>query len=414
MQPRFNTSVIKHGAMRFMTASQEMRAKGMQIEKIAASLSQTSWKGKGAAAFQELTSHLREDSYAASQAFGQVAQELNALATQLDAVNQLRQNAEHLEREIDALERQLHHAEPSRCSSIRSELQHLRHRQNMLLNEANMRERQADSRAKAKFDEIGQQANRLHFATGVPDRLKPGSQVKFEWTDLLMPGGIAAMIMSKGIRFRPDVRNPKVFIISTAGWLRGQSRFKWWNNIVKGFNQVLVKVPGSEKTLARTVKDLAGISANLNRIGLNKIPWHMAKRAVGPLSVLLTAQEEIQPLTESWKRNSQKAKTREEFWKNFGQDAASSINRILWKSLGAIGGTAGGAFAGTAAGPAGSVIGGAVGSVLGEKAGEWIAEQTDWLARKAGEKVGQGIAWTLNKWDSLKEKIKKWDLSFGF
>ncbi|MCX7570254.1 hypothetical protein OS242_09795 [Tumebacillus sp. DT12] len=415
MQARFNTGVIKQGAMRFQAASQEMRANAMQIGKIAASLTQTSWKGRGARAFEELTTHLQQDSNEASTAFGQVAQELNALAVQLDSVNQLHVQADRVEDEIESVERQLRHTEdPSRRASLRTELSQLRYRQNSILADAQNRERYADKRAQAKFDEIGHRADKLHYSTGVPERLKPGSQVKFEWSDLLLPSGIAGLMISKGIKFRHDPRNPKVVIISTAEWMRGQSRFQWWNKMVKGFNKVLVKVPGSEKTVARTLKDLTGISANLTRIGINKIPWHMAKRAVGPASIVFTISSEVKPLTESWKNNSKTAESREEFWKNFGQDAASSVNRILFKSLGAIGGTAAGATAGSLASPAGTIVGGAVGSVLGEKAGEWVAEQTDWIARKAGEKAGAGIAKALNTYDSVKDKIKGFDWSLGF
>lgn len=410
---RFNTSLIRNGAQKFAAASQELKVKEMRMEKLALSLTQGAdgWTGEGADAYKELSSKLCEDTKKAGEAFTGIASELNGLASQLDVVNQLREQADRLEEEISHLQHQLHRIDdPSREASIRSEISQLRYRHNSLEMEANTRERQADMRAKSRFDEIGAMAGRLHMAEGVPEYLQVKEESLFSWQDLLKMGAVSAIMVSGSVQFKPSPSNPNVYTVSTAKWLRGKSRFEWRNKLVKGFNQRRAANPNPAKrtTVAKWVKDYIGINPNMTRISFSKIPLHILRRAVTPVAFLMIAGGEVKPMFETYEKN--KSLSREEFWNRFGQDAASSINKIVWKSLGMVTGTAAGAVAGnTVMGPVGAVVGGMFGSILGEKAGEWVAGKLDKFARRAGSAVGEGIVNALNTYDRVKAKIQGFD-----
>lgn len=414
---RFNTSLIRNGAQKFAAASQELKVKEMRMEKIAASLTQgvDGWTGEGADAYKELSSKLCEDTKIAGEAFTGIASELNGLASQLDVVNQLREQADRLEEEITHLQRQLNRIDdPSREASIRSEISHLRYRHNSLEMEANTRERQADMRAKARFDEIGAMTSRLHLAEGVPEhlRVKEENPWALSWQDVLKVGVVAGLVFSRSIQFRPSPSNPNVYLISTANWLRGKSRFAWWNRLVKGYNSFKSKNPNPAKrtTVAKWLKDYSGISPNLTRINIKNLPLHIIRRAAVPAAVVGTALEEVKPLIDSWTKNSKNTQTREEFWRNFSQDAASSINKIVWRTVGMIGGTAAGAAGGAfVGGPAGGIFFGVVGGVAGDKAGGWVARKLDKWVRKGGAAVGEGIAKALNEYDRIKASISSFD-----
>jgi uncharacterized protein YukE len=328
MKPRANTHVIRMNAQRFSAAAQEIQVKGQRIHQSTDTLvnGTNGWKGQGAQAYESLAQHMNEDTRTAGSAFASIAQSLNQLAGQLDTVNSLRDQADHLQMQIQGLARDFREVEPENQASMQQELSHLRHRHSMIEMQADTIERQADSAAQAQFDEIAQLSNRLHFAQGIPEGEKPwaspASQKKeedplFSWTDLLQPGVVTALVMSKSIKFTRSNQNPNVYNVSTAGWLRGRSRYEKWNWCVRKLDRLFVKIPklGVGST-AKAVKDwVIGVDQNLTRISAKKLPLHIVKRVVGPLSILLSIKDEYTPVTESWKTNS----TKDRVGKNSGR-----------------------------------------------------------------------------------------------
>ncbi|MBL0388224.1 hypothetical protein JJB07_16545 [Tumebacillus sp. ITR2] len=417
MKQPANTFLLRNGASRFGSAVHDVQRLSSRVEQAAET---DQWKGQAATDFRSLAGKVREDLRTAGLAFDHISQSLNQLAGHLDNVNHLRQQAQGMEGQIHALQSQLHNGEPEERYSLQMELNYLQGRYHSLQQEADSLEAQANQTASAQFYDIEGLVGRMNAVRGGL-QIKAGTQQKSEdeditsASDFLAPGAVTALILSGSIRFEQDPQDPRSYFIKTAGWVKGESRFSKWNSIVSWSNQNVFEKfsqPNiTEKSLGNQLKDFAGMEGSAAKIGFKTMPLHLAKRAVGPLGIAMTVWDEKDKLTESWDKNTQPGVTQQEFYHNFSGDVASSLNTVVFKSVGTIVGTAiGGAIGGAFIGPAGAVIGGAFGGMAGEWLGAWVAEKTDGVARDLGQKIGDGIANQLDKANTTsKTSVAKYD-----
>ena len=170
-----NTATIRAGAQRFASAGLELRQNAMKIEKAANVLTTGAdgWQGRGADAYHNAAQHIHVDIKTSSDAFQRVASVLSSLASQLDQVNQYRQQANQLEVRIHSLQSELWNADEYRRESIRDQISSLRYRLHDYDRQADFIENQANRNAGAAFDDLASMANRLYFGQGssVQERL---------------------------------------------------------------------------------------------------------------------------------------------------------------------------------------------------------------------------------------------------
>lgn len=165
MSRMIDTANIRAGARNFSAAAHELHGNAKRLDQVYQNLSsgQYGWKGEGAEAFQTVNNQMRDDCYAAANAFERTSSVLNTLAGMFDQVNHLRQQADYFDRQIDSLESQLWSAEETRKASLRSEITQLRHRKSSLEHDADQLEYRAHAAASSQFHQIEAMANRLHY-----------------------------------------------------------------------------------------------------------------------------------------------------------------------------------------------------------------------------------------------------------
>ncbi|MCX7569180.1 hypothetical protein OS242_04345, partial [Tumebacillus sp. DT12] len=119
------------------------------------------------------TKRISEDINVSSEAFQNVASVLSSLASQLDQVNQLRQQAMQLENRIHSLQSELWGADEIRKDAIRDQIASLRYRMNDFDRNADYLENNSNKAAENAFEGISAMTNRLHFgdAASVPDKM---------------------------------------------------------------------------------------------------------------------------------------------------------------------------------------------------------------------------------------------------
>lgn len=168
-----NIPLIRAGAERFAAASTELRLQANQLDRSLASLTEGAWSGTGAQSFENAADHIRDDIQASSDAFHRVASALLSLASQLEQVNHLRQQAIQLENRIHSLHSELLGADEYTKDVIRDQIASLRYRMNDFDRNADYLENSANHAAGNAFEGISSLTNRLHFghATAVTDKM---------------------------------------------------------------------------------------------------------------------------------------------------------------------------------------------------------------------------------------------------
>lgn len=169
-----NTATIRAGAQRFAAAGMEMRQNANRIDSSTAALTEPGgWTGKGSQAYQSASQLLSEDAKTSGEAFQNAARALNALASQLDQVNNLRQQAMQMENRIHSLQAEIMGADEYRREALRDQIASLRYRMHDLDRNADYIEDSANRIAGNAFEGIAAITNHLHFghAASVSDKM---------------------------------------------------------------------------------------------------------------------------------------------------------------------------------------------------------------------------------------------------